>query len=54
MKYKIDNIYVLYRNGYPFRHFTVESQAKQYFCACRDLCPEDRWDLRSEEVSGDE
>ena len=53
MRYKPDAIYVLFRNGKRFRHFSTETNAKQYYCACRDLFPDEQWELRVEEVNND-
>lgn len=54
MKYKPESIYVLFRNGKRWRHFAARTNAVNYYAACCDLCPEDQWELRYMEVTGDE
>lgn len=47
-----DYLYVVYRDGKPFRHFGSKQQALFYLAACSDLDPGSSWDLRSKVVSG--
>lgn len=47
-----DYLYVVYRDGKPFRHFGSKQQALFYLAACSDLIPGVVWRLATMEVSG--
>lgn len=46
-----DCLYVVYRDGKPFRHFGSKQQALFYLAACSDLDPGSEWSLRIRDVS---
>lgn len=51
MKFAQDFLYVIYRNGNRFRHFSTRQTALNYIAACWDLDPNSSWSLACEEVT---
>ena len=47
---KPDPIYVIFRNGKRWRHFTSRQNAICYLAACCDLCLDDHWVLKTIDV----
>lgn len=46
MKCNQTYLFVIYRNGKPFRHFAAQQTALNYLAACCDLYPGDNWDMQ--------
>lgn len=47
-----DYVYVVYRDGVPFRHLSSKQSALFYIAACLDLFPNSSWEMFIKEVSG--
>lgn len=49
-----DCVYVIMRDGKPFKHFGSKQTAINYISACLDLDPGSNWELSLKVVTPDE